>query len=412
MKAVIVRWLKHKSDEVSSEIDELAIAAGYEIIEEFTFYGNSPQPRNFIPNRILDDVQALIESDKIEKIIIDGNIRTHQVVTLEEITEVTVLDKALLVLEIFSNKANSKEIQMQIELAELKYKIPRTVNAVGEAVQTERPGFGGTGTQVKDTLISDINRRMSKLEQKLEDLKKKHLQKVPGNDIPRLPIIGFFSAGKSTLFNILTEGDQEIGQEAFTTMILKAGRTNVTGYPIDLVDTIGIVDLPPHILNAFELMLYQIFSFPGMVLCLDTSNPLFIIDLHLEQFREYFDTFNKISTPRKLLIILTKSDLISSERLDHIISSVSSQPWLPQFEMISISKNDPEKLINDFKVSFEKLFHSDLYHFDFKHVTPRIASKLHESARIDAHGWNSDGTAWMKGVGIRSLIMPFVGDTK
>ncbi|MHA2404619.1 MAG: HflX-like GTP-binding protein, partial [Candidatus Kariarchaeaceae archaeon] len=253
MKAVVLRHLPRKWIRATREIYDLADAAAYEIVNEITFYGEHSQPKTFLPEMKIQDLQFLIEEEDIDKILIDGSIHAKQMLALEEITDLEVMDKPMLVLEIFSNRANTADIQLQIQLAQLKYSVPRMVSKLGEAVQSERPGFGGTGEQVTEILVSDLKRRIRNMEAKLEGYRSK-VDDSSEIIIPRLPLIGYYSAGKSTLFNILTSQNRETSEQAFTTMILKSARTKIAGYSLELIDTIGLVDLPSDILSAFDVM--------------------------------------------------------------------------------------------------------------------------------------------------------------
>lgn len=412
MKAIVVRWIKNKWQFINNEIIELSEAAGYDVIEVIEFKTENPHPKLFIPKMKLDQVVDLVQENNISKIIIDGRIRAHQTIGLESLLDVEILDKALLVLEIFERKANSKDIQLQIQLAQLKYNLPKTRLQIGEGVRSERPGFGGTGETVTELFLSDVQNRITKLERRLEKLKSQQLSTAEISDIPKIPIIGYYSSGKSTLFNILTEGEQEIGQEAFTTMILKSGRVKFSGYPIDLIDTVGLVDLPRDILSAFDLMLKMTFVFPGIILCIDSSLSEKERQRQYTEIEQYFDIFTSKEDPKRVIVVLTKIDLITDEEQFEVTKEVSKLQFLGNYEILSTTSQDTSGVKEQFLEAFEGLFSEELIAFDFTSLHPRFMNKLFNSSRIDDHGWNADGTGFVSGTGIKAIIAPILGEIK
>lgn len=408
MKVVVLRHIPRKWMKTNREIIDLAKAAAYQIIEEIDFYDVKPHPQNFVPEMKLQDLLFLIEEYEINKIIIDGYIKPHQMQALEELTGKEILDKPMLVLEIFSNKANTRDIQLQIQLAQLKYSIPRTRAKVGEAVRSERPGFGGTGEQVTDILVSDIKKRIRKLEARLEEFKKK-FNEDKTDLYPILPIIGFYSAGKSTLFNILTDNNRETSEEAFTTMILKTGRTKLIGYPIDLIDTIGLVDLPSVVLNSFDLMLNSIFSFSGMIMCLDGSLTIDHWKEQLEDLNMYFTKFAKVRAVR-VIIVLTKVDLATPETIKNMKEIIQKQEWLEKYIIFETRKDKPQDIKQEFIKVFEELFDDLLVHFSLSNLDPGQASKIHNIARIENQVWQENGKSFLKGVAPKLLYNKLQGE--
>ncbi|MHA2169377.1 MAG: HflX-like GTP-binding protein [Candidatus Kariarchaeaceae archaeon] len=407
MKAVVLRHLPRKWIRATREIYDLADAAAYEIVNEITFYGEHSQPKTFLPEMKLQDLQFLIEEENIDKILIDGSIHAKQMLALEEITDLEVMDKPMLVLEIFSNRANTADIQLQIQLAQLKYSVPRMVSKLGEAVQSERPGFGGTGEQVTEILVSDLKRRIRTLEAKLEGYRSKEDDSTDMT-IPRLPLIGYYSAGKSTLFNILTSQNRETSEQAFTTMILKSARTKIAGYSLELIDTIGLVDLPSDILSAFDVMLHSIFSHKGMILCLDCSLPIEQWVMQLDDIGSYVDNFTA-ANDRKILIVFTKTDLVKSKALS-IMKQAIEDSWITNHELVMSRIDEPEKTQQEFIAGFERLYASEIQSYTFHNVNPANASKIHDTTRVEEQEWLSDGNSHLSVIAPKSVISKLRGE--
>ncbi|MHA2249840.1 MAG: HflX-like GTP-binding protein [Candidatus Kariarchaeaceae archaeon] len=403
----MIRHIKRKWIKPNKEIFDLAGAAGYQIVDEILFYGDQ-HPKNFLPEMKLQDLIFIIDENDIQKIIIEGLIRPAQMQSLEELTELEIIDKTMLVLEIFSNKANTKDIQLQIQLAQLKYSIPRTRTMLGDAVRKERPGFGGSGEQVTDIFVSDMKRRIRRMENRLE--KYKNIQQEEETLLnPIIPIVGYYSTGKSTLFNILTENSRSTGPEAFTTMILKTSRSFLTGYAIDLIDTIGLVDLPSDVLNAFDLMLSQIFSFSGMILCLDSSLPVDHWQEQLEELGSYYVNFTKFSQP-KVIIVFSKIDLVKNGSINEMKNLLSQQEWLTSYRLLETDMHQPDKIKKDFVKIFEEFFQDDLLLFDFNDISPSYASKIHDVARVESQEWLVNGNTSISAFAPKNVIKKLRGE--
>ncbi|MHA2501489.1 MAG: HflX-like GTP-binding protein [Candidatus Kariarchaeaceae archaeon] len=406
MRAAVIDNRVNRVDTERREIIELAEAAGYKVVVHYEVQLDPPHPRNYLPEMKMETFKMMIAEEEIDKVIVAQPLRAHQVGTLKDILEIETIDKPSLVLEIFEKKANSVDIQLQIQLAQLKYTLPQVTSQLGQAVRGEREGFGGGGEQVTNVAVSDIRSRMRTIETKLKEYKKE--PSTQDDTIPRIPIVGYYSAGKSTLFNILTSSDRETGAEAFTTMIMKTQRSEVTGYPIDLVDTVGLVDLPTNILSAFELMLSQIFAYSGMILCLSSDLPFDQWKSQLADFEEYIERFTK--TPPRILIALTKTDKADPISLSDMRDHLSTVEWITEYEVILTRSDDTVLTQNRFIEAFETLFSDRLTEFYYQHLNPSVASKIHNVARINDQEWHDDGTTSLAGIGPTELLDVLKGE--
>lgn len=408
MKAAVVENISNKPEQKTSEILELAEAAGYNIAVHFEVKLDPPHPQQYLSESRLERLKSMIEPDDINIIIFSDSVRPHQTYFLEEELDCEIIDKPMLILEIFENKANSRDIKLQVKLAQLKYSMPRLVTKLGESVQSERAGYGGSGEQVTDVLVSDLRNRIQTIEQKIDDIRTQVVNRA-SEEVPRLPIVGYYSAGKSTLFNILTESTRETGEEAFTTMIMKASRSTIAGYPLDFVDTVGLVDLPTNILSAFDLLLTEIFSFSGMVLCLNTSLPIDRWKAHLADYQEYVNRFTGDTVPR-LIIALTKTDLTERDTIQKMRAHLHQQAWLKQIEIIETRSDQPEETRKQFITIFEDLFSDKLTRFFYQNLSPSTASKIHDVARVEDQEWHSNGTTSLSGIGPTNLLNELKGE--
>ena len=195
-------------------------------------------------------------------------------------------------------------------------------------------------------------------------------------------------------------------------MILKSGRIKFTGYPLDLIDSVGLVDLPRDILSAFDLMLRLTFVFPGIILCVDSSLSEKERQRQYSELERYFEIFTSKEEPKRVIVGLTKTDLINDEILFEIKNEISKLDFLGDYELLPISNKDPKDVKDKFVEAFEILFGEELIAFNFTNIQPKFMNKLFNSSRIDEHGWNSDGTAFVSGTGIKAIVAPILGEIK
>src|ERR687891_1319569 len=160
-------------------------------------------------------------SDGVQQIIVDEHLTTKQIYNLEKLTELQVIDRERLILNIFSSRATTAESKLQIQLAEIKYQFPRVRETSKINSGSERPGKGGMGEYVVDVKLRELKRQMSFIQQKLEYAHKKrdlyHQQRME-TDLPVVSLVGYTSSGKTTLFNLLTESNKETSDDLFTTL--------------------------------------------------------------------------------------------------------------------------------------------------------------------------------------------------
>jgi len=408
MKAAVVENITSKPDQNSSEILELVKAAGYSVVVHYEVELDPPHSHQYLPEMKLDRLKHLLEEKDIDKIIFSEALKPHMVHALEDELDEEIIDKPVLILEIFEKKANSLDIKLQVQLAQLKYSMPKMTAKLSEAVETEKAGFGAGGEQVTDVMISDMKSRIRTLERRINEIKNKASTRFQ-EDVPRLPIIGYYSAGKSTLFNMLTTSTRETGAEAFTTMILKTSRSTITGYPLDLIDTVGLVELPKNIISAFDLMLTEIFSFSGVVLCLNSTLSMDRWKTHLQDYLDYVDRFAGEIAP-KMIIVLTKADLVSVERLQEYRSYLSGEDFEAESRVIETRVDQMEASQQAFITAFEDLFEDQLLEFHYQHLQPGTASRIHNVARIESQEWHNDGTTTLTGVGPLKLLNELKGE--
>ncbi len=253
----------YDSESSLDELEELAKTAGAEVVARVTQKRDKPDSAYCLGIGRLDELKAFCEENECDLIIFDCELTPSQLRNVEDYTDVRVIDRTTLILDIFAGRARTNEGKLQVELAQLKYSLPRLS---GKGVQLSRLG-GGIGTRGpgETKLESDrrhIRRRISSLTTELEKVESRRndLRKRRKKDgIPTVAIVGYTNAGKSTLMNSLTEAGVLAEDKLFATLDPTArGLDLPDGRRVMLVDTVGLVRrLPHHLVEAFKSTLEE-----------------------------------------------------------------------------------------------------------------------------------------------------------
>ena len=262
-------------------------------------------------------------SGAVQQIIVDEHLTTKQMHNLEKLTEVQVIDRERLILNIFSSRATSTESKLQIQLAEIKYQFPRVRETSKINSGSERPGKGGMGEYVVDVKLRELKRQMSFIQQKLEYARKKrdlyHQQRME-TDLPVVSLVGYTSSGKTTLFNLLTESNKETSDDLFTTLSTTTRSLKInSNTKVLLVDTVGFISrLPHYMVDAFKSTLEESLGADLILLLIDSSET--IEDIRVK----YWSCWNVLEElgvdKSRVLVVLTKydDDNMHSEKIREI----------------------------------------------------------------------------------------------
>jgi GTPase len=237
------------------ELEELTRSAGAEVADTFLQEKASPDPAFLIGRGKLEEIRETVASDQTDMVIFDEDLTPAQLRNLERHLEVKVIDRSELILDIFAQRARSSEGKLQVELAQLEYLLPRLT---GKGVVLSRLG-GGIGTRGPGETKLEVDRRtirgrISRIKahlSKLEERRALHRQKRRGIPIPTVSLVGYTNAGKSTLFNRLTDAGTYVSSRMFATLDPLVRKLKLdSGQEILLSDTVGFIRKLPHTLIA------------------------------------------------------------------------------------------------------------------------------------------------------------------
>jgi GTP-binding protein HflX len=245
---------------------------------------------------------------------------------LENLLGVKVIDRERLILDIFYTRATTNEAKLQIQLAEIKYEMPRVREIAKISSGNERPGKGGSGEYEVDVKFRDLKRRMSFIKEKLAEAKNKrdlyHQQRKKAG-MPIVSLVGYTSSGKTTLFNLLTSEDKETSATLFTTL-----STTTRSMKVDekatvlLTDTVGFVSrLPTYMIDAFKSTLEESLTADLILLLIDSFEALQDIRI---KYSSCWQVLEELKVDRaKVFVVLTKYDnSIDAQKIDEIIKEL------------------------------------------------------------------------------------------
>lgn len=252
------------------EILQLAKTADYEAAKLFV-QGGKPRTRFFIGKGKVEEIKEFAKSGEVELIIFENYLTSRQVLNLESELGIPVIDKFDLILNVFEKRAQSREAKIQIELARLKRKLPYIKLFAGRRVRADHPGFGSSGEYVVHSTLTELRKRIKRLEAQLQKfqmrVEQQHRRRQEQGK--SVAIVGYTYVGKTTLLNALTGTRMEARDELFTTLRTKTAKLNDGIY---VSDTIGFIrNLPHELIHAFRATLSEIKNSGAVILVLDAS---------------------------------------------------------------------------------------------------------------------------------------------
>ncbi len=261
------------------ELRELATSAGARIIDEMIQHRDRPDPATFIGKGKVEELREEILVEGVNVVIFDDELSPSQAKNLEEALETKVVDRTGLILDIFSRRARTKEGKLQVELAQLEYRLTRLA---GYREYLSRLG-GGIGTRGPGETKLEMDRRqirhrISTLKRDIEQIRKHrhlHRERRRKDQLPLVSLVGYTNAGKSTLFRALSKEDTLVSSRLFSTLDTLIRRIQLGRHvPILVSDTVGFIRKLPHqLVSAFRATLEEVVESDLILHVIDISDP-------------------------------------------------------------------------------------------------------------------------------------------
>lgn len=326
-------------EEHLAELEELALTAGAETIIKLIQERPSTDPAYYVGKGKAEELAALAEQNAIDLIIFDDDLTPVQVRNLERMIDKKIIDRSGLILDIFASRAKTNEAKTQVELAQLEYMLPRLTRAWTHLSKQ----YGGIGTKGPgETQIETdrriIRNRISHLKEKLKRIERqRETQSQQRKELIKITLVGYTNAGKSTLFNLLTNADVFAENKLFatldsTTRILEYGRKE----KLLISDTVGFIrKLPPNLVASFKSTLNEVREADVIIHIIDITHQHFE-----EQISVVEQTLKDLNSDKKTRIkLFNKVDALTDKnRISYVKNKYPDSILVSALRGINISQ--------------------------------------------------------------------------
>lgn len=325
------------------ELKELAESSGVEVVDSIIQRPQAISPATLLGEGKLKELLVKCMQLGVDLIIFDQNLTPGQMASISDRTELRVLDRTQLILDIFAQRAHTQDGKVQVELAQLKYLLPRLAKKT-LALSRLTGGIGGRGPgetklEIDRRRVRDRIHLLEKELQKLSRRRELRRSRRTKTGVPIVSIVGYTNAGKTTLFNLLTESQFLVEDKLFATLDTATRRLRfIKGHEVVITDTVGLIkNLPKDLLGAFRATFDELQESNLLIHLVDVGSPF--LEEHIEAVEKILFELELEHIPR--LLVFSKEDSLGREEVRAVCQ---------RYGAISISALQPESL--------DKLFHA------------------------------------------------------
>ena len=309
---ILVGVITSEIDEVIAnehldELEFLAETAGAITHTKFLQKLPYPNPRTYVGSGKLEEIKQYMKAMDIDMVIFDDELSPSQLRNIERELECKVLDRTILILDIFASRARTFHAKTQVELAQLQYMLPR-LTRMWTHLERQKGGIGlrGPGESQIETDRRIIQMRISLMKERLKDIDKQmSIQRGNRGQLVRVALVGYTNVGKSTLMNLLSKSEVFAENKLFATLDTTVRKVVIDNMPMLLTDTVGFIrKLPRQLMESFKSTLDEVREADLLIHVLDISHPNFE-----DQFNVVNETLNEIDkTEKPTIVVFNKID--------------------------------------------------------------------------------------------------------
>ncbi len=326
------------AQESLDELRELARSSGVVVLDSFVQRRPKLDPRSLVGRGKLEELIIRGLQLGADVIIFDQNLSAGQLRAINDATDLKIIDRTQLILDIFAQRAQSREGKIQVELAQLKYMLPRLTGS-GTEMSRLMGGIGGRGPGETKLEVDRrrVRDRIHHLEKQIEQIRtSRRIQRArrERRDVPIISIVGYTNAGKSTMLNALTESAVTAEDRMFATLDPTSRRLRLPrDQEVIINDTVGFIrDLPPDLITAFRATLEEMEGSDVLLHLVDASSPHF--DNHIASVVQILDDLHLSEIPR--ILVFNKADLLNEDELANLSRT---------YNAVTVSAFDRESLV-------------------------------------------------------------------
>lgn len=324
--------------EYLDELEFLAETAGAMSVERFLQRLPLPNPRTFVGTGKLEEIRVYIKENEIEMVIFDDELSPAQLRNIEKELECKVLDRNILILDIFASRARTSHAKTQVELAQMQYMLPR-LKRLWTHLERQKGGIGlrGPGESQIESDRRIIQQRIALLQAKLKDIDKQMaVQRGNRGQLVRVALVGYTNVGKSTIMNLLSKSEVFAENKLFATLDTTVRKVVIENLPFLLTDTVGFIRKLPHqLVESFKSTLDEVREADLLLHVVDLSHPNF--EDHIHVVNETLAELNNADKP--MIMVFNKVDAYLEQQEDE------ERPSLEELKRTWMGKMTAERCI-------------------------------------------------------------------
>jgi GTP-binding protein HflX len=326
------------------ELEFLAETAGaitkHRILQKLPY----PNPKTYVGTGKLEEIKQYIKAADIDLVIFDDELSPSQLRNIERELECKVLDRTILILDIFASRAKTFHAKTQVELAQLQYMLPR-LTRMWTHLERQKGGIGmrGPGESQIETDRRIIQMRISLMKERLKDIDKQMgIQRGNRGQLVRVALVGYTNVGKSTVMNLLSKADVFAENKLFATLDTTVRKVVIENMPLLLTDTVGFIrKLPKQLMESFKSTLDEVREADLLVHVLDISHPNF--EDHFNVVNETLSEIDKTEKPT--IILFNKIDAYQAPKNDDLMEDLVEITTLESLKKSWMAKMNKTKCV-------------------------------------------------------------------